>query len=137
MAPKVIAGLVLGCALLGGYASMYTSLRDGYFDALRACTAQSPPFRDEPCILDMSDSTTKGLTGIPALDDPINMLLEFFSQGLRSNPGVKGLDLEALLAFIYLATQFGGAWFIIALEGLRLGNKGTILSWCVRSLNYS
>jgi len=129
MASKLIISLVLGCALLGGYASMYTSFRHGYFDALRACTAQAPPFRDEPCVLDMSDSITKSLTGVPAIDDPINMLFEFFSQGLRKNPDVKGLDLEALLAFVYLAMQFGGAWFIIALEGMRLGNKGTILSW--------
>jgi hypothetical protein len=77
----------------------------------------------------MSDSVTRSITGIPQIDDLVNVLLEFFSQGLRSNPNVKGIDLEALLAFVYLAAQFGGAWYIIALEGLRLGNQGTILSW--------
>jgi hypothetical protein len=77
----------------------------------------------------MSDAVIPSITGIAFIDDLINILLEFFSQGLRSNPDVKGIDLEALLAFVYLAAQFSGAWYIIALEGLRQGNRGTILSW--------
>lgn len=108
---------------------MFTSYRYGYFDALRVCISNSTLPSDGPCVLDMSDSVTRSITGIPQIDDLVNVLLEFFSQGLRSNPNVKGIDLEALLAFVYLAAQFGGAWYIIALEGLRLGNQGTILSW--------
>ena len=126
MASKIIISLLLGCALLGGYASMFTSYRDGYFDALRICVS-SP--QHAKCVLDMSGAVTWSITGIGAVDNMINILLEFFSQGLMSNPEVKGIDLEALLAFMYLAAQFGGAWCIIALEGLRQGNRGTILSW--------
>ncbi|KAL6915015.1 hypothetical protein ACHAP8_009365 [Fusarium lateritium] len=124
MAPVVIVSLILGCALLGGYASMFTSHSHGFFDALRVCNTGS-----EKCILDMTDSVSRPITGLESVDEAVNLLLEFFSQGLRKNPDVKGMDLEALLAFVYLAAQFGGAWYIIALEGLRFGNKGTILSW--------
>jgi hypothetical protein len=126
MASKVIIGLTAGCALLGGYASMWTSYRYGYLDALRNCVSSLP---HGECILDMSNAFIQRITGVDAIDDLINILLEFFSQGLRSNPDLEGIDLEALLAFVYLAAQFGGAWYLIALEGLRKGNKGTILSW--------
>jgi hypothetical protein len=124
MAPFIIITLILGCALLGGYASMFTSHSHGFFDALRVCNTGA-----EACILDMTDSVSRPITGIESVDAAVNLLLEFFSQGLRKNHEVKGMDLEALIAFVYLAAQFGGAWYIIALEGLRFGNKGTILSW--------
>lgn len=111
---------------------MFTSYRYGYFDALRACVSSVP---NELCVLDMSDSMTRSITGLSAVDDLINILLEFFSQGLRSDPNIEGIDLEALLAFVYLAAQFAGAWYIIALEGLRQRNRGTILSWLVPTLS--
>lgn len=126
MAPKTTLLLILGCGLLGGYASMFTAYKHGFFDALRLCTSMS-----QECILDMSESITNTITGYEQIDGLVNLLIEFFSQGLRRKPGAKGVDLEALLAFVYLATQFGGAWYIMALEGLRRGNRGTILSWYV------
>ncbi|KAM0348222.1 hypothetical protein ACHAPZ_011087 [Fusarium culmorum] len=124
MAPFVIVSLILGCALLGGYASMFTSHSHGFFDTLRVCNTDA-----EACILNMTDSVSRPITCIESVDAAMNLLLEFFSQGLQKNPDIKGMDLEALIAFVYLAAQFGGAWYIIALEGLRFGNKGTILSW--------
>ncbi|KAH7129849.1 hypothetical protein B0J13DRAFT_588109 [Dactylonectria estremocensis] len=130
MASKIAACLILGCALLGGYASIFTSYQHGFFDAVRICIADNSSLSGEPCILDMSDSIASfTITGIASVDSLIRVLLEFFSQGLRSNPDAKGIDVEALLAFGYLAAQFGGAWYVMALEGLRLGNRGTILSW--------
>ncbi|KAH7161772.1 hypothetical protein EDB81DRAFT_785516 [Dactylonectria macrodidyma] len=132
MASKIAACLILGCALLGGYASMFTTYQHGFFDALRICTTDGSLLSPEPCVLDMSGSISsfsKTITGIAPVDSLIHVLLEFFSQGLRSDPDAKGIDLEALLAFGYLAAQFGGAWYLMALEGLRLGNRGTILSW--------
>ncbi|VUC25658.1 unnamed protein product [Clonostachys rosea] len=124
------ACLVLGCALLGGYASMFTAYQHGFFDALRICTSDRSLLSSEPCVLDMSGSISPvSITGVTPVDSLIHVLLEFFSQGLRSDPGAQGIDLEALLAFGYLATQFGAAWYLMALEGLRLGNRGTILSW--------
>ena len=82
----------------------------------------------------MTESVSRRITGFEQVDAMINLLLEFFSQGLRKSPDAEGMDLEALVAFVYLAAQFGGAWYLIALEGLRFGNKGTILSWYVSCL---
>ncbi|KAM0205679.1 hypothetical protein ACHAQD_009947 [Fusarium lateritium] len=128
MASTSIIALILSCALLGGYASMATSHIHGLFDALKICiTDQSLPANS--CILDMSGSISQSITGYESIDSLINLLLEFFSQGLKKDPDSKGMDHEALLAFVYLAAQFGGAWYLIALEGLRFGNRGTILSW--------
>ncbi|RBR21872.1 uncharacterized protein FIESC28_04715 [Fusarium coffeatum] len=124
MAPTVIVGLILGCALLGGYTSMFTSYKHGFFDAIRVCNAG-----EKACVLDMTDSVSRRITGSEQVVAMINLLLEFFSQGLRKSPDAEGMDLEALVAFVYLAAQFGGAWYLVALEGLRFGNRGTILSW--------
>lgn len=134
MASGTAICLILSCALVGGYASMFMSYHHGFFDALRVCTSDISGLSPEPCVLDMSGSppsVRKGFTGIASVDSLINLLLEFFAQGLRSHPDATGLNLEALLAFGYLATQFGGAWYLISLEGLRIGNQGTILSWYV------
>ncbi|RSL47092.1 hypothetical protein CEP54_013556 [Fusarium duplospermum] len=130
MTSKITLCLLLGCALLGGYGSMFTSYHHGFFDALRVCIAE-PASLSRQCVLDMSDSigSLSSYTGIIHIDSLIQVLLEFFSQGLRSDPDVDGIDMEALLAFGYLAAQFGAAWYLMALEGLRVGNRGTILSW--------
>ncbi|KAM0231337.1 hypothetical protein ACHAP5_011102 [Fusarium lateritium] len=128
MASTSIIALILSCALLGGYASMATSHIHGLFDTLKICIADQP-LSTNSCILDMSGSISRSITGYQPVDSLINLLLEFFSQGLKKDPNSKGMDLEALLAFVYLAAQFGGAWYLIALEGLRFGNRGTILSW--------
>ncbi|RSL78474.1 hypothetical protein BHE90_010282 [Fusarium euwallaceae] len=131
MTSKITLCLLLGCALLGGYGSMFTSYNHGFFDALRVCIAESAsPSRQ--CVLDMSDSigsVSNIYTGFIHIDSLIQVLLEFFSQGLRGDPDLDGIDMEALLAFGYLAAQFGAAWYLMALEGLRVGNQGTILSW--------
>ena len=108
---------------------MFTSHQHGFFDAIRVCNAG-----EKACVLDMTDSVSRRLTGFEQVDAMINLLLEFFSQGLRKSPDAEGIDLEALVAFVYLAAQFGGAWYLIALEGLRFGNRGTILSWYVSCL---
>ncbi|KPM40506.1 hypothetical protein AK830_g6039 [Neonectria ditissima] len=132
MALKRTICLVLSCALLGGYASLFTSYHHGFFDELRTCTTDTTSARDR-CALDMThaqgNSFPKTYTHIESIDGLIRLLLEFFAQGLRSDPGTKDVDLKALLTFGYLAAQFGGAWFMIALEGLRLRNTGTVLSW--------
>lgn len=116
---------------------MFTSYHHGFFDALRVCIAE-PASPSRQCVLDMSDSVgslSNQYTGIIHIDSLIQVLLEFFSQGLRSDPNLNGIDMEALLAFGYLAAQFGAAWYLMALEGLRVGNRGTILSWYVLKMN--
>ena len=114
---------------LGFYGSMFTAYFHGFFDAVKTCI-HSPSA--EECILDMSHcpfSSPKAFTGIPVIDGEIGLLLEFFAQGVKS--GAQGFDLNAFLTFTYMAAQFGGAWSLIALEGLRLRSSGTLLSWLV------
>ncbi|KAF5667214.1 hypothetical protein FHETE_5917 [Fusarium heterosporum] len=128
MPSKIIIALILSCALLGGYASVFTAYIHGFFDALKACVSTETRL-SKFCPLDMSDPIFRKITGYESIDSLINLLLEFFSHGLRKDLYVKGIDLEALLAFVYLAAHFGGVWYLIALEGLRVGNRGTILGW--------
>ncbi|KAF4998637.1 hypothetical protein FGRMN_2963 [Fusarium graminum] len=128
MPSKIIVALILSCALLGGYASVFTAYTHGFFDALKACVSTETRL-SESCPLDMSNPIFRKITGHESIDSLINLLLEFFSHGLRKDSNLKGIDLEALLAFVYLAAHFGGVWYLIALEGLRVGNRGTILGW--------
>lgn len=118
--------LILGCALLGGYASVYTSHRDGFFDALKVCTTARAKTQ---CILDVAQPyQARFKTGLPRLDGVLAVLFEFFNQGLTTADG-ESVDLNGWLAVAYLAAQFGGAWYLIALEGLRRGNANSLLSW--------
>lgn len=117
--------LMLSFALIGAYGSMITAILHGFLDALRACVTGGP---EGSCILDMSRSIPpKAYTGVPLIDAEIGLLLEFFAQGVMSSSDA--FDLEAFLAVSYLAAQFGGAWFLVALEGLRRGSSGTVLRW--------
>ncbi|KAH6879520.1 hypothetical protein B0T10DRAFT_582956 [Thelonectria olida] len=128
---RIAVALILSCALLGGYASMFTSYHHGMLNALRVCTSDSPSSRGE-CVLDMSHSPASvrtHYTHIPTIDSLIDLLLEFFAQGLKSQPNVENVDVEAFLAFTYMAAQFGGAWYLMTLEGFRMANAGTILTW--------
>lgn len=122
-------GLMVLFSALGFYGSMFTSYFHGFFDAVKTCI-YSPSA--EECILDMShcpSSSPRPFTGIPLIDGEIGLLLEFFAQGVKG--GAQGFDLNAFLTFTYMAAQFGGAWSLIALEGLRFRSSGTLLSWLV------
>ena len=115
------------CALAGAYGSLITAFLHGFLDAIKICVAD-PSL--ETCVLDMSHSpytSPKRYTGIPFIDAEIALLLEFFAQGVKGQTGGGKLDLDAALAFTYMCAQFGGAWYLMALEGLRQGSEGTIL----------
>lgn len=120
-------GLMAACASAGAYGSFGTALLHGLLDAVKACVAD-PSL--EACILDMSHSpytSPKPYTGLPLIDREIALLLEFFAQGVKGNTDGDGPDLQAVLGFLYMATQFGGAWYLLAMEGLRRGSQGTVL----------
>ncbi|KAK9791696.1 hypothetical protein SCARD494_07485 [Seiridium cardinale] len=120
--------LILSCALLGGYASIFLSFHHGFFDALRICTSSVSTSKRE-CTLNMPHvAHIPSYTKIPSIDSRLAILFEFFAQGLMSQGSDNGLDVQAILAMSYLAAQFGGAWYLLVLEGLRKGNAGTVLS---------
>jgi hypothetical protein len=126
--------LIATCGLVGGYAGMFTARRDGFFDAVKACITPDKASGATPlkCLLDMSHAQgithTGPFTHIEPIDSLLGVLLEFFAQGLKSDPDRDGIHLESLLAGSYTVTQFGAAWMLMAMEGLRKGNLGTVLS---------
>lgn len=61
-------------------------------------------------------------TGIGAIDNQLTVLAIFFWQVICG-----GMPNGSLQAF-HLAGQFGAAWTIVVLEGLRQGNRGRFVS---------
>ena len=130
MAPPIIPIiLILSCALVGGYGGMYTSVRDGFMEDLRICTttAHSGTHVAGKCILHVPDiAYIPAYTGVPAIDSRVAVLLEHFAQGMTNDDGAA--PFETMLSAGYLAAHYGGAWCLMALEGLRRRNAGTLLS---------
>jgi len=61
-------------------------------------------------------------TGIGSIDRQLQILVIFFS------PVVDGRNGDLVLFSILGAGQFGGAWVLLMMESLRLGNKGRMIS---------
>lgn len=61
-------------------------------------------------------------TGVGAVDHQLTVLAVFFWEVVDG-----GMPNASLHAF-HLAGQFGAAWTIVVLEGLRKGNRGKIIS---------
>jgi hypothetical protein len=123
--------LVLSCALLGGYASMGLAYRHGFLDAVGDCIriANGSALPSTKCVLLRAHEYHRtGYTGIRHVDGYFAVLLEFFAFGLASGAGPGETDVEGLLASTYMATLFCGAWFLMAMEGLRKRNAGGLLS---------
>ncbi|KAM0664393.1 hypothetical protein ACQRIU_006975 [Beauveria bassiana] len=132
--------LILSCALVGGYTSIFTSVNHGFIDVLRTCI--SPTYShpssssfltaastEAKCVLELRYAAAlPSYTGVGAIDSRIAILLEFFSQGLVKRPGT-GVDWEALATVAYLSAQFGGAWALMVIEGMRRGNQKSVLQW--------
>lgn len=113
-------------AILEGYTGIFLSFYHGWFNALENCTSPLSSRKDK-CILEMVPiNGPPAFTTIRFIDSRLAVLLEFFAQGLIHQGGKS--NSPAVLAMIYLAAQFGAAWYLLVLEGMRRGNRGTILS---------
>lgn len=77
----------------------------------RYCPGAPTPFRDT-------------YTGITVLDNEVRTLVCFFAIILQ---GPQKEDIP--WASLYLFVQLFGSWALIALEGLRRGNRGRLVSW--------
>lgn len=58
-------------------------------------------------------------TGIAAVDKQLVILVTFFARAVDGS--TSGFASWAM-------SQFGAAWYVMVLEGLRLGNQGRIVS---------
>lgn len=99
---------------------MFLSSRNGTFDALYAVVAQT-----EPKIPGTHIPVSQKYTGIEAVDRHLMFLVMFFT------PVVDGKSEAVMLFCGFACGQFGAAWLLIMLEGLRKGNLGKVVSWYV------
>jgi hypothetical protein len=77
---------------------------------------------DAPFLPGTTDLILRTYTGIGPIDRQLTTLVTFFSPVLHSGNG-------ALVLFsIFGLGQFSAAWLLMMLEGLRQGNKGTLVS---------
>ncbi|KAG9258420.1 uncharacterized protein F5Z01DRAFT_196043 [Emericellopsis atlantica] len=120
--------LILSCALVGGYGGMYLAVRHGFFDAVKICTTKKSMWLKPRCVLARSGPTYRpAYTGIPAIDDALGLLLEFFAVSIV-NYG-QDIDWQGVVTMSYMAAQFGGLWSLMSLEGLRKKNRRTVFSY--------
>jgi len=72
-----------------------------------------------------TDAMVKTFTGIERLefvDKQLQVLVTFFAPVV--DPAYPGLNLFS----IHGAGQFGAAWTLMMMEGMRMGNRGRIIS---------
>ncbi len=125
----IAIGLILSCALVGGYASMGLAYRHGFFDAVGDClrVAHGSAAPGVKCGITRSHQYHRiSLTGIAPVDGLFSVLFEFFALGLTNQAGKGKIDYEAILASTYMATLFFGGWYLMAMEGLRKRNQGRL-----------
>ncbi|KAK7755686.1 hypothetical protein SLS62_002297 [Diatrype stigma] len=123
--PALLVASLLACALVGGYAAVSSMGRSGFTDAIFTYVVDADPhdksaggFPGAPAPL------LRRYTGIEAVDYGLAVLVGFFS-------GLIGGDVapQYRLFTLWGMTQFGACWTLVALEGLRAGNRGRLVSW--------
>jgi hypothetical protein len=78
--------------------------------------------QDAPLLPGSSDLLLRTYTGIAPIDRQLTVLVTFFAPVLDPKNG-------ALTVFsIFGLGQFGGAWMLMMMESMRMGNKGKIVS---------
>lgn len=118
--PALLVASLLACALVGGYAAIGSMGRSGFTDAIFAHVVDpgAGGFPGAPTPL------LRRYTGIEAVDYGLAVLVGFFS-------GLIGGDVapQYRLFTLWGMTQFAACWTLVALEGLRAGNRGRLVSW--------
>jgi hypothetical protein len=78
--------------------------------------------QDAPLLPGSTDLLLKTYTGIAPIDKQLTVLVTFFAPVLDPKNG-------ALILFsVFGLGQFGGAWTMMMMESLRIGNKGKAVS---------
>ena len=116
----VLLPLIGACALVGGYAGMYTAAKNGTIQSIRN-SANRP---DNPYISGGVHPFRQTYTGLSLIDDQLLVLVPFFAYILDCP---HGWDITALSW--YLLLHFFSAFALLYLEALRRGNAGRAVSW--------
>jgi len=104
-------------SIVGAYGTWVLGFRNGLFVDITSLLKQNNalfPGSTAPLL--------RQYTGITPIDHQLQILVTFFS------PVVDGKNPELMLFSILGAGQFGGAWALLMMESLRLGNRGKIIS---------
>lgn len=120
MSRVLTSGLLAALCAFGAYGVFGAASYNGLLSALAAtggshgyCPGAPTPF------------PTTGYTGASAVDDQLRGPICFFTilvQGPK-----KGEDVS--WSSWYILAQLAAGWALIALEGLRRGNRGRVVSW--------
>lgn len=118
MAHRVAVTAALAAIGIFGYFSILGLIqRNGWADMFAEAIAQ-----EKVKLSDMNESSKTGFIGIAPLDFFLDQLIRFFY------PCVSGERPELSLFAAYFAGQVLPLHTAVVLEGLRKGNKGTIIS---------
>lgn len=123
--PRIITALGLAAAAgIGVWGSLAAGSQNGLFDAIANTVGGGA--KSQKYIPGAPMPLRTVFTGVPALDGHLLALVCFFSSFMDGEKSV-----ASSVASWYLMVQFCLAWMLLVLEGMRRGNRGSILSWFV------
>ncbi|KAJ9150778.1 hypothetical protein NKR23_g3349 [Pleurostoma richardsiae] len=118
----VVILILLGCAGFGGYGTFGAGSQNGLFEVISNSAGR--PAASERYIPGGPEPIRTRYTGIVAIDDHVIVLVAFFTFLID---GPQTWDIT--LSYWYLMAHFCAGWTLMALEGLRKGNRGKLVSW--------
>jgi hypothetical protein len=114
--------ILLGCAGFGGYGTFGAGSQNGLFEVISNSAGR--PAASERYIPGGPEPIRTRYTGVVAIDDHVIVLVAFFTFLID---GPQTWDIT--LSYWYLMAHFCAGWTLMALEGLRKGNRGKLVSW--------
>lgn len=122
MVRLILCTFLVCVAVAGGYFTIGIGLQNGLIEALRHGTLL--PERSKRYLPGAPFPFKSTYTGIDALDEYISQLISFFVAIVDGKQ-----NWDTTLSYWYLMTQIATGWMILAVEGLRKGNKGKACAW--------
>ena len=115
--PRVLALVALPIlSYLGYYNTFHTAGLNGTGKLLSSVLKSG----EEARFPGTDESLLRTYTGVAQIDEVITMLVAFFAHTV---------DGSVLWFGRFGAGQFGAAWGLMVMEGLRAGNRGRLVSW--------
>ena len=116
----MVTATLVGFSLLGAYAAVGAMTTNGFGDAINIYIVD-PPHRGFP---GAPLPLLRKYTGVAAIDDVLAMPVGFFSALFDGD-----VAPEYRLYTLWGMVQFAACWTLVVLEGLRVGNRGRLISW--------